>query len=85
MSKEAKGRTDLPTTSKEPAVPTLISLIRPAAPAPAFQVSSGRSLLRGLAVVCLSAIIAAGFVLDVAGGARSQPRDQVVQQAIYLT
>ena len=46
---------------------TLTSLIRPAA-APAFLLSSGRPTLRGLVVVCLSALVAAGFVLDVAGG-----------------
>jgi hypothetical protein len=83
-----KGATEPPSTSKETAMTTLTSLIRPAA-APSFQVASPVSALRGLVVFCLSAVIAAGFVLDLAGGrtgeAPAQPRNQLVQQASSLT
>jgi hypothetical protein len=74
--------TEPPATSKETAMTTLTSLIRPAAPA--FSQPARRPVLRGLVVICVSALIAAGFVLDVAGGARSRPRNQVVQQAADL-
>ncbi len=43
--------------------PTIVS-------APSFRLHSQRSTLRGLVIVALSALIVAGFVADVAGGAR---------------
>lgn len=63
---------------------TLTSMIRPAA-APVFHVRSGLSAIRGLVVFCISAIIAISFVFDVAAGYQSHPRNQLVQQAHYVT
>jgi len=62
---------------------TLTSLIRPAA-TPAFAAPARRPVLRGLVVTCLSILVAAGFLLDVAGAARPQPRSQAIQQAADL-
>lgn len=82
MSKETKGAAEPPATSKETTMTTLTSLLRPA---PAIPLPARRPVLRSLVVVCVSAIVAAGFLLDVAGGAQPRSRDQVVQPAIYLT
>lgn len=39
--------------------------------APSFDLHSRRSALRGLVIVTLTALIAAGFVADLAGGAQA--------------
>jgi hypothetical protein len=82
-----KGTTEPPATAKETAMTTLTSPTHSAAPA--FHVTSRGSSLRGVVVFCLSAVIAAGFVLDVAGGwsgqAPAQPRNQLVHQANDLS
>lgn len=62
---------------------TLTSLIRPAAPR--FPVVSRRPALRGLVVFCMSALVTAAFVLDVARGAAPRPERLVAQQAVQLT
>jgi hypothetical protein len=62
---------------------TLTSLIRPA-DAPVFRVRSGLSAIRGLVVFCISAVLAFSFVFDVAAGYHSHPRNQHVQQALYV-
>lgn len=56
---------------------TLTSLIHPATPA--VRATSWRPALRGLVVFCVSAIVAAGFLLDVAGGAKARPERQAAQ------
>jgi hypothetical protein len=60
----------------------LTPTIRPAA---AFHATSRFSAVRGLVVFCVSAIIAASFVFDVASGWRAQPKIQAVQQASFLS
>ena len=41
---------------------------QPQVTAPSFRLHTQRSALRGLVVVALTALIVAGFVVDVAGG-----------------
>ena len=68
---------------------TLTSLLRPSAPAasPTFRASSRYPAVRSLVVLCVSALVVATFVLDVAGSSsvseRSQP--QLAQQAASFT
>lgn len=64
---------------------TLTWMIRPAAGDPAFRVTTRLPAIRGLVVLCISALMAAGFVFDVASGPQPQPETQLVQQAIQLS
>jgi hypothetical protein len=51
----------------------------PSAPTFHLRSRSRLSVIRGLVVFCLSALIAAGFLLDVAGGVRPKaPAAQLV-------
>lgn len=52
---------------------------------PTFRVASRLFALRGLVVFCVTALIAAAFLIDVSGGARRAPRTDQVERAAPLT
>jgi hypothetical protein len=61
---------------------TLTSLIRPATPA--VRATSFRPALRGLVVFCVSAVVTAAFILDVASGVKPRPGRQVARVSLTV-